>query len=191
MALALYLESASGIPKIRAIHANDVLGRSGAQGAVAEGGPMQPLPHYYNVTVAAGEKGPTEITSPGLDPLISAPPREFDGPGNLWSPETFVVAAVGDCLVLTFRAIAKVAKISWTNVVCDATGVVDRLEGITRFTEVRLHVRLSVPFGADAEKARQVLEKAEKACLVGNSLKCEPTIDAEVIVEQPALAPTA
>jgi hypothetical protein len=43
---------------------------------------MQPLPHHYNVTVAAHEKGPTEITSPGLNPLISAPPREFDGPGN-------------------------------------------------------------------------------------------------------------
>ena len=152
---------------------------------------MQPLPHHYNVTVAAHEKGPTEITSPGLNPLISAPPREFDGPGNLWSPETFVVAAVADCLVLTFRAIATVAKISWTNVVCDATAVVDRSDGVTRFTEVRLHVRLSLPFSDDAEKARKVLEKAEKACLIGNSLKCPPTIEAEVIIEQPALAPTA
>jgi hypothetical protein len=45
---------------------------------------MQPLPHHYNVAVTAGEQGPTEITSAGLNPLISAPPREFDGPGNLW-----------------------------------------------------------------------------------------------------------
>jgi peroxiredoxin-like protein len=152
---------------------------------------MQPLPHHYNVNVAAGENGPTKITSPGLNPLISAPPREFDGPGNLWSPETFVVAAVADCLVLTFRAVAKAAKLDWTNVACDATGVVDRSDGVTRFTEVRLHVRLSLPFGSDAEKARKVLEKAEKACLIGNSLKCEHTIDGVVIVEEPALAPTA
>jgi peroxiredoxin-like protein len=141
--------------------------------------------------VASGDNGPTKITSPGLNPLISAPPREFDGPGNLWSPETFVVAAVADCLVLTFRAVAKAAKLDWTNVACDATGVVDRSDGVTRFTEVRLHVRLSVPVGGDSEKARKVLEKAEKACLIGNSLKCEHTIDGIVIVEQPALAPTA
>jgi uncharacterized OsmC-like protein len=112
-------------------------------------------------------------------------------PGICGSPETFLVAAVADCLVLTFRAVAKAAKITWANVFCDATGVVDRSDGITRFTEVRLHVRLTVPFGGDAEKARKVIEKAEKGCLIGNSLKCAPIIDAEVIVEQPALAPTA
>jgi peroxiredoxin-like protein len=146
---------------------------------------MQPLPHHYNVTAAANEKGQIEITSQGLKPLISAPPMEFDGPGNLWSPETLTVAAAADCLILTFRAIANVSRLRWTSLVCDASGTVDRMDGVTRFTAIHLHARLMLPAGADPEKARRILEKTEKACLVGNSLKFEPTLEADVTVEEP------
>jgi peroxiredoxin-like protein len=152
---------------------------------------MLPLPHHYDVTVTAIENGPAEITAQGLKALNSAPPREFDGPGDLWSPETLLMGAVADCLVLTFRAIANVSKVKWSTVVCTARGTVDRADGVTRFTAIRLRVHLTVPNDVDAEKARKALEKAEKACLVGNSLKCVPTLETEVTIEEPALAPSA
>jgi organic hydroperoxide reductase OsmC/OhrA len=152
---------------------------------------MQPLPHHYDVTVAANETGPVEIRSAGLSLLPSAPPREFGGPGDLWSPETLTVAAVADCLALTFRAIATLSNLKWTNLVCDAQGTVDRSEGVIRFTGMRLRVRLTVPTKADAEKSHRVFQKAEKACLVGNSLKCEETVALDVTVVEPALAPSA
>jgi peroxiredoxin-like protein len=149
---------------------------------------MHPLPHDYDVTVRANETGTVEITSRGLDVLISAPPREFDGPGNRWSPETLLVAAVADCLVLTFRSIANVAKLRWTSLVCDANGVLDRADGVIRFTAIRLHARLSLPAGTDVDKANKILQKAKNACLVGNSLKCAPTLETAVTVEKPAAA---
>ena len=149
---------------------------------------MQPLPHHYNVTVIASEEASTEITSRGLNPLISAPPSEFDGPGNLWSPETLTVAAVADCLVLTFRAISSASKLRWTKLVCDGQGTVDRSDGVIRFTAIQLHARLVLPAGADEEKARRLLDKAEKACLVGNSLKFVPTLQVDVMFDEPALA---
>jgi peroxiredoxin-like protein len=152
---------------------------------------MQPLPHHYHVTVTATEEGPAEITSDRLCTFASAPPREFDGPGDLWSPETLMVAAVADCFVLTFRAIAKVARLSWISFVCDAQGMVERSDGVIRFTAVRLRARLSISAAADAGKARKVLEKAEQACLVGNSLKCVPTLETELFFEEPVLAPGA
>jgi organic hydroperoxide reductase OsmC/OhrA len=152
---------------------------------------MQALPHHYNVTVAAAEKGPAEITSHKLMPLTSAPPLQFEGPGDLWSPETLVVAAVADCLVLTFKAIAKPSKLQWNIITCDADGTVDRSEGVTRFTAMRLRARLVLPAGADHELAQRVLEKAEKACLVGNSLKCERVLEVEITTdaESATLAP--
>src|SRR5881394_3744680 len=103
---------------------------------------MQPLPHHYDVTVMAGKEGHAEIRSRGLSPVISAPPSEFDGPGNLWSPETLTMGAVADCLVLTFRAIANASKLNWTTMVCDAKGTVDRSDGVIRFTAIQLHARL-------------------------------------------------
>jgi peroxiredoxin-like protein len=152
---------------------------------------MQPLPHQYNVTVSAHETGPAEIQSPGLNSLTSAPPREFGGPGNLWSPETLIVGAIADCFVLTFRAVAAVTRTPWAKLVCEARGTVDRIEGTTRFTAVQLFARLMLPAAGDADKAQRLLEKAEKACLVGNSLKCRVELETTVTFQEPAFAPTA
>jgi len=152
---------------------------------------MEPLPHHYDVTVTANELGPAQITCPGPGVIASEPPPQFDGSGNFWSPETLTVAAVADCLVLTFRAIANVSQLRWTTLVCDGKGTVDRTDAVTRFTGIQLHARLVVPKGTDREKARRVLEKAEQACLVGNSLKFQPILQADVTGEESVLAPTA
>ena len=42
-----------------------------------------------------------------------------------------------------------------------------------------------------AAEAQGILQKAEKACLIGNSLKCTPTLEVNVTVEEPALTPSA
>ena len=152
---------------------------------------MQPLPHYYEVTAMANEKGHMEITSNGLTPLISAPPVEFGGPGNLWSPETLMMAAAADCFVLTFRAIANMSRLCWTSLVCDAKGTLDRSDGAMRFTSIQLYAHLLLPAGADEEKAQKILEKTHKSCIVGNSLKFESTLNVDVTVEEPALAHSA
>ena len=149
---------------------------------------MQPLPHQYEVTAVANEQGHMEITSRGLTPLVTAPPAEFDGPGNLWSPETLTIAAVADCFALTFRAIANVSKLRWTSLVCDAKGTLDRSDGVVRFTAIQLRARLLLPTDSDADKAQKIIEKTHAGCLVGNSLKFAPALEAEITVEEPALA---
>lgn len=143
---------------------------------------MLPLPHHYEVTVTATDNASVDITSRGLAPLPSAPPAEFGGPGDLWSPETLTVAAVADCLVMTFRSIAQLSKLPWTRIACDGKGTVDRVDGVTRFTTIHLNAKLVVPAGVDTEKAKRLLEKAEKACLVSNSLSCTHTLTAEVTI---------
>ncbi|MEE9159021.1 MAG: OsmC family peroxiredoxin, partial [Gammaproteobacteria bacterium] len=74
---------------------------------------MQSFPHRYKIVAAAGPDGDISLASDGLDPISSAPPVEFGGSGNRWSPETLLVAAVGDCFVLSFRAIARASELSW------------------------------------------------------------------------------
>ena len=152
---------------------------------------MKPLPHRYNVTITAGEHSNAVITSDRLEPFSSAPPADFDGPGDLWSPETLLVAAVADCLVLTFRAVAKASQLRWTKFLCDADGKLDRVDGVTRFTAIDLHAWLVVPAETDPQRAQAVLEKAEKVCLVGNSLKFTPALHANVSVEEPITLPRA
>jgi organic hydroperoxide reductase OsmC/OhrA len=143
---------------------------------------MQAFPHHYAVTATAGVESPVRVESTGLAILQSAPPTEFEGPGNLWSPETLLVAAVVDCFVLTFRGIARMSKLSWISLTCEATGTVDRVDRVTQFIGFHVRARLNVPASANVEQAKRLLVRAEETCLVTNSLKAVPRLDTEVEV---------
>lgn len=141
---------------------------------------MHPMPHHYTVSAAAHSEGPVRLDSPGLAGIESAPPREFDGPGDRWSPETLLTAAVVDCFVLSFRAIARASKLEWLELACTTQGTLERVEGKNRFTKFLTAATLRVPAGTDPERARRLLEKAEEVCLIANSLSAERQLEARV-----------
>ena len=142
---------------------------------------MHPFPHHYVVNAAMRPDGDVPLSAEGVRVIESAPPREFDGPGNQWSPEQLLTAAVADCFALSFRAIAAASKYSWVRLEASTHGTLDRVEGKMRFTRFETQVKLHVPHGADVERARKLLEKAEASCLVANSLSAERHLTAEVI----------
>jgi len=131
---------------------------------------MQAFPHHYSVEASGSGTGDVELNADGLPTLRSASPIPFDGPGDRWSPETLLVAAIGDCVILTFRAVARASGFAWTSLECDVMGTLDRIERTTRFLAFEVRARLQVPAGTDPDRARQVLDKAERSCLVSNSL---------------------
>jgi organic hydroperoxide reductase OsmC/OhrA len=141
---------------------------------------MQDYPHRYQATATARIEDAVYIGSKGLATLPTMPPEQFGGPGNLWSPETLLVAAVADCLILTFRAIARASKLDWQALGCEAEGILDRVEGVTRFTRFEIRATLTVPRGTDEHKAKRLLEKAEAVCLVTNSLNAEKHLDVRI-----------
>ena len=131
---------------------------------------MQAFPHHYTAAAHGSDTGDVELTADGLPPLRSSSPIHFDGPGDRWSPETLLVAALGDCVILTFRAVARASGFTWTSLQCDVTGTLDRIERTTRFVAFEIRARLEVPHGTDLDRARRLLEKAERGCLISNSL---------------------
>jgi len=143
---------------------------------------MHPFPHHYTVSAQCSTAGSVTLRSAGIPDLASDGPAEFDGPGNLWSPETLLCAAVADCFNLSFRAIARASKFEWTALDCEVVGTLDRVEKTSLFTKFDINARLKVPAGADATRAQQLLEKAKQICLISNSLKGEfhlhSTVDA-------------
>lgn len=141
---------------------------------------MQPLPHQYTVSATADVQGEVRLESERLTTLVSAPPAEFGGPGDRWSPETLCVGAVADCFVLTFRAIARAAKLPWTTLRCEAEGTLDRQDRVTRFTAFRVRASLVVPSGTDEAQARALLERTEQTCLISQSLKASSHLEASV-----------
>lgn len=141
---------------------------------------MKPFPHEYDVHLTGGPTGHATLSTPGIPDLRTAPPKEFDGPGDAWSPEHLLVAAVQTCLLLTLRAIARASKVEFVSLDVEATGTVDRVDGITRFTGIVLRPRLVIPAGSDRARALHVLEKSEKHCLVTASLSTPVRMEAEI-----------
>jgi peroxiredoxin-like protein len=142
---------------------------------------MQKLPHHYTVVVAGKPEGDVSVSAAELDTITSAPPAEFGGPGNRWSPESFLVAAVADCFVLSFRAVASASKLLWVSLECEAEGKLDRIEGTTKFTEFEVRAKLTIHQDTPAETAQRALEKAESICLVTNSLSGKTHLKTEIL----------
>jgi organic hydroperoxide reductase OsmC/OhrA len=143
---------------------------------------MHPYPHHYSVQAASEPTGDVRISAAGLPTLETAPPAEFDGPGDRWSPETLLCAAVADCFILSFRAVARASRFEWSGLECSVQGKLDRVDGRTRFTEVAVNATLRVPAGADEALARKLMEKSEHVCLISNSLAAERHLNPTVIV---------
>ena len=141
---------------------------------------MHPYPHLYTAAASGRPEGAVALTSPRLPEIASWPPPEFDGPGDAWSPETLLCAALADCFVLSFRAIARASKLEWSALACRVEGVLERVDGVAQFTRYTTYANLKVPASADADKARKMLEKAEHVCLISNSLRGQRTLVAEV-----------
>lgn len=143
---------------------------------------MQDLPHFYVVKADAEGANNVNLSSEGIPDLESAGPSEFGGPGDVWSPETLLVAAVADCFILSFRAIARKAKLDWTTLTAEATGKLDKLDGFTQFVGFTIKAELTIPDERQRDKAGVILEKAEKYCLISNSMKAAPHLEKTVLV---------
>ncbi|MGA8278652.1 MAG: OsmC family protein [Rhodanobacteraceae bacterium] len=142
---------------------------------------MHELPHHYTVEASAGPDGQATLWGDSLDTIPFAAPVGFGGPGNQWSPEALLVAAVASCFILSFRAIARASKLSWMSLKCDVDGTLERVDGAMKFTTFVVRPTLEVPQDTDEERAHRLLEKAEQTCLITNSLSGETQLDARVL----------
>lgn len=142
---------------------------------------MQDYPHRYKVKSIGANSGTVALSSPGIPALETAPPAEFGGPGNVWSPETLLAGAVADCYILSFRAVSQARKFEWINLECDVDAILDKPERLPYFTKLIIKVKLTVATGSDVAEAEKHLLKSKDICLITNSLKAEKVLEIEII----------
>ena len=141
---------------------------------------MHSFPHNYKVSAQASSEGDVVLSADSLTDIVSQPPVEFDGPGDRWSPESLLMAAIADCFTLSFRAIAAASKMPFTDLSVNVEGELSMVERKMLFTDVQIAANLTVPSDVDASKAERLLTMAEQACLVTNSLNVECHLTASV-----------
>ena len=142
---------------------------------------MKPLPHHYEVRLSGDPTGYATVSTKGMPDLRSAPPLDFDGPGDAWSPEHLLLAAVETCFLFTLRAVAKASRVEFLALDLSSVGTVDRQDGVTRFTEIVLRPRLTIGPGMDRDRVLAVLHKSERSCLVSASLATPVRLEPELV----------
>jgi len=142
---------------------------------------MQPFPHRYAVRLVGGPSGYAELATAGPPPIAAAPAPQFEGPGDAWSPEHLLLAAVEACFLFTLRAVARHAKVEFRALQVDATGIVDRSGGVTRFSEIVLRPTITVDGRTSRDVVLRLLTKTEHACLVSASLATPIRIYPDVV----------
>lgn len=146
---------------------------------------MQDLPHQYHVQAKGKPDQHLSVGPENIPMLTVAPPTQFGGPGDQWSPEDLFIASIASCFILSFRAIATASKFSWISIECDSMGTLARFDGKTRFTHIVTKATLTIPASESIENAERLLHKAEQSCLVVNSLSCDTELECTVSIEAP------
>lgn len=145
---------------------------------------MQALPHQYQVKAAGRSDGNLEVSVTNIPDLAVAPPSQFGGPGDQWSPEDLFMSSIASCFILSFRAISRASKLNWLSIECHSKGVLERIDGKTRFTKVLTKAYLIIPPTESIENAERLLHKADQSCLISNSLTTEMKLECVVNIEE-------
>lgn len=145
---------------------------------------MSEIHSTYPVAVRwKGDSRGVASSTDGLPEIAVASPPAFDGPAGVWSPEHLFVLAAASCWMTTFLVLARLSKLPVRAVTAEAEGSVERRED-RRFhiPRIVLRPRVTIEGEADQERALKLIEKAEAACLIRNSVRTEITLEPAVVV---------
>ena len=72
---------------------------------------MQSLTHQHNVSAVGRSDNSLVVSINNLYDLNVAPPAQFGGRSDQWSPKDLFMSSITSCFILSFRAIARASKL--------------------------------------------------------------------------------
>jgi len=142
--------------------------------------------YYYTTEVQWTGDRHGDLSAPVLPSLKVDAPPEFNGHAGVWTPEHLFVASVNSCFMTTFLAIAENSKLELVSFSAAAKGKLEKLNGQGfEMTEITLRPKLILRNARDAERASRILGKAEKNCLISNSIKAKTKLQPQIEVATP------
>jgi len=141
--------------------------------------------HYYDVNIEweSDRKGMLTSSVLNTDLEVATPPEFPKGMAGIWSPEHLLVAAVNSCLMTTFLAIAESSGLDFIKFNSKANGKLEIVDGKYIISEITLAPEVIISDESKKERAERILQKAEAACLISNSIKSKIIFNPRVIIE--------
>ncbi len=151
-------------------------------------------PHIYNVTINWSNARKGIMCSPEISEAspttkncveVATPPEFEKGIPGIWSPEHLFTASVSSCLLTTFLAIADYSKLEFSDFTCSSKGKLEKIDNQMVMSEIILEPTVTINDESKRDKALRVIEKAEKACLISNSIKSKVILRPNIRVIEP------
>ncbi len=133
------------------------------------------FPHEYGVNLSwtKDRLGNATSMAEGIT-MVVGPPRQFDGPGKVWSPEDLFLASIQSCLMTTFFALAERRKLKVTSFESQVRGELDKTHEGILFTKIVVEITVATD---DNEKAERLLRLSDDYCIVSNALINRPELE--------------
>ncbi|MFW9788430.1 MAG: OsmC family protein [Candidatus Thorarchaeota archaeon] len=105
-----------------------------------------------------------------------------DAPAGVHTPHQMLLAACASCqLVMMFRT-AHSLHTEFKDATVDATGTMGEHNGIWRFDEILLRVKVIIDDESNRQKVERVVKLAHDTCPINNSLSTNVVIETEIVV---------
>lgn len=122
------------------------------------------------------------LTFPSGQQLETTAAVAYKGDPNLTNPEELLAAALASCHMLSFLAVASMAKVNVAAYTDETTAVLAKnSDGKLAITTVTMRPRVKLREPVDAEKFAALHHKAHANCFIANSVKCELVLDPRTI----------
>jgi organic hydroperoxide reductase OsmC/OhrA len=143
--------------------------------------------YYYSTAIEWVAERRGDLSAPNLPALAVDAPPEFKGHEGTWTPEHLFVASVNSCFMTTFLAIAENSRFDFVSLRIEAEGKLEKQDARSfMITEITLRPRLVLRDAGGTERALRILEKAERNCLISNSIKTQIVLQPEVTTAEQA-----
>lgn len=128
-----------------------------------------------------------QVESPVLTDIITTviPPPFKHGVEGIWSAEHLFLGAIASCFTHTFQHLAELSELPFESLSCNITGDAEMLNGVFAFHKVLLFPTLVIPLETYRDISESVLEKTERNCVIGNSVKTKIVIETKILVSEP------
>jgi peroxiredoxin-like protein len=115
-------------------------------------------------------------------------PKEFGGLEGRWTPEELLLAALAGCFIITLRSISASEEFDFTDLEVETSGMVRKADPGYGFSEIVIRPKLKIASSKEKEHALDLLNKAERLCLVSRTIDVPLRFEPQIEVTEPQLS---
>ncbi len=115
-------------------------------------------------------------------------PKEFGGLEGRWTPEELLLASLAGCFTTTLRSISGNNQFDFTDLQVEASGTIRKSQFGYVFSEIVIYPTLKIACSEERERALDLLNKAERLCLVSRAIEVPLRFEPKIEVSEPQLS---